>query len=236
MKWMRSLQKHSEPSQPFFNAPAMALVLPVLVLLTHGIFQVLPEIRQQLVLYGTVLSPERFFSAPDARYAYGGLIERIWPMFGSALLHLDWTHAIVNAAMILAAGAALPRWTGVGARGVLVYWAVVFFSQLGAALAHLFSYYPDGAGAVGASGIASGLVGAALLILLSARNRRSRLKLLTTQNGMILIGFAIFNVIFAGGFEATSGIRIAWQAHVGGFIAGALSIWWLSPRPLASRG
>ena len=231
---MNVLQPPPPSSQPFFNAPWIALVLPVAVIVLHGVFLILPRLSQDIVLFHSALLPERYF-AGSGHIAYEGPLAALWPVFGSALLHMDWMHALVNAGMLLGAGAGVARWTGISRRGLLVFAAVVIASQFGASAAHLLAHRADGVGAIGASGISSGLVAGAVLVLLAARLRRDRLTLLTPVNGVILAGFVLFNFIFAGGMQASSGIGIAWEAHVGGFIAGGLALWLLARRPLSTR-
>ena len=231
---MRAFQSPPPSSEPFFNAPWVALVLPVLVLVAHGVFLLLPDLSKELVLYHSALLPERYF-AEDVRIAYGGPLAAAWPVVGSALLHMDWMHVLVNAGMLLGAGSGVARWTGLRRKGLCVFLAVVVASQVCASLAHLLAHRGDGIGAIGASGISSGLVAGAVLVILAARFRRSRLKLLTPVNGVILAGFVLFNFVFAGGMQATSGIGIAWEAHIGGFIGGGLALWLLAREPLSAR-
>jgi len=231
---MRALQPPPPSAQPFFNAPWIALVLPVAVIVLHGVFLILPRLSQDIVLFHSALLPERYF-AGSGHIAYEGPLAALWPVFGSALLHMDWMHALVNSGMLLGAGAGVARWTGVSRRGLLVFAAVVVASQVGASAAHLIAHRTDGVGAIGASGISSGLVAGAVLVLLAARFRRDRLTLFTPVNGAILAGFVLFNFIFAGGMQASSGIGIAWEAHIGGFIAGGLALWLLARQPLTTE-
>lgn len=230
---MRAFQQPPSSSQPFFNAPWVALVLPVAVILLHGVFQVLPRLNQDIVLFHSALLPQRYF-AGSGHIAYEGPLAALWPVFGSALLHMDWMHVLVNAGMLLGAGAGVARWTGLSRKGLFVFVAVVVASQFGSSAAHLLAHRSDGVGAIGASGISSGLVAGAVLVLLAARFRQDRLVLLSPVNGAILAGFVLFNFLFAGGMQASSGIGIAWEAHIGGFIAGGLALWLFARKPLTA--
>ena len=217
---------------PAINAPAAAIVLPLLILAAHAAFGFLPRGVQVDLLYAGVLSPERFWAPESAGWAYQSWLETATGLIGSAFLHADWGHVLMNAIMMLAVGAGVLKWTGTRMAGIIVFGIVCLASQMGGAAAHLIAHRPDGPGAVGASGIVSGLVAGALLVMLANRTAQQRLRLMRVQVGVILVGFVVANVIFAYGFLFLNDSGIAWEAHVGGFVAGGLTLWLLAPVPL----
>ena len=124
-------------------------------------------------------------------------------------LHGGLSHLALNMATLLAFGAVLaPRF------GTLSFLALYALSQLGGGLAFgLLS--ADATPMVGASGAIFGLAGA--FLALTARQLRQRglsvTPVLQSAGALVLLNVVLWWAM-AGG--------LAWQAHLGGFVAGAL--------------
>ncbi len=222
----------SSKPPPFFNAPAFVLILPVLIILVQAALSFLPDGTVDRIYWMGALIPERFFAAKGDAAAYDNALMAGLPFIGSALLHIGWTHTIVNAGMLLGAGGAVSRWTGARGAGVMAFAGIVAISALVSGLVHLFVFRPDGSPAVGASGIVSGLVGAALLMMIAMRSRTPRLRILTLPVLIIVLAFTAFNLFFAFAMGAISALGIAWQAHIGGFVGGIVALRLLAPTPV----
>lgn len=147
---------------------------------------------------------------------------RWWTLFTHMLLHVGWLHAGMNALAAWSLGRASRRFFAPGLRGasgfLLFYVACGLLSGLG-----FLAFHPHGqTSAVGASGALFGLWGA------FARATPWPGEVgpwWSPQMRAQLQGAVISNliVVFAG-FALAGGLVIAWEAHVVGFIAGAVLI------------
>lgn len=214
---------------PIINAPlpltAFALVLVVL----HGLRVFSPESFQIEALYHGALFPERFWGwtdgqgmTPSGVPAYPGVLAAMAPFVLSALLHGDWFHVILNAVFLIAIGKPvleiLTVLNGRYSAGVIAtLFALIFLSQAGGGVVYLLLNNPTGAIAVGASGGLSGLMGAYFLMRDGGAARLLARSFLTVS-----AIFIIANVIFAVIGPSLLGVSIAWEVHLGGYIAGAL--------------
>ena len=99
-----------------------------------------------------------------------------------------------------------------------VFLLLFLVSVAGGSVAHLAATYPAGPPAIGASGGVSGLIAA---VLLAQQGARPRL-ISRTFLGASLV-FLVANVVLALVGPSMMGASIAWQAHVGGYVAGALA-------------
>lgn len=158
-----------------------------------------------------------------------------WTVLTYAFLHGGWTHLGLNGIWMVAFGTPVARRFGAGRFLVFMAVAAVF-----GALAH-WACYPFGfAPVVGASAAISGLMGAALRFMfqgdlqsVEASTPSLRLREVFRERravSFMLVWFAT-NTLFgigAGSF-GLSDAPVAWQAHVGGFVAGLLLFPWFDP-------
>ncbi len=155
------------------------------------------------------------------------------PIFTSMFLHGGWLHLSFNMLALYIFGDNVEDRLGHG--------RYLIFYLLGgtlAALAHLFAYRTSDVPTIGASGAIAAVLGAYLVLY-------PRAKVLTLIP--IFIIFPIIEipaVVFLGfwfllqlitGVSALStntfqGGGVAWWAHVGGFVSGALLVWVFAPR------
>ncbi|HPF24059.1 MAG TPA: rhomboid family intramembrane serine protease, partial [Hyphomonas sp.] len=94
--------------------------------------------------------------------------------------------------------------------------AVFAASVAGGSLLHLLTQYPAGSALIGASGGASGLF-AGWVLIQEGRNGR----ILSARFLTVFLVFAAINLALWLLGPALLGARISWQAHIGGFLAGA---------------
>jgi membrane associated rhomboid family serine protease len=153
-------------------------------------------------------------------------------LFTSLFDHVNWAHVLMNSLAVLAFGAPVARLFGTSLRGAFVFG--LFFLVCGViagagqaviigALAKLGLATNDYA-LVGASGAASGLIGAAMR-LMEGRGRPGplfgRMVLLTTA-AWILVNVVTGVTGLVPGLPA--GAPIAWEAHLMGYFAGLVLI------------
>lgn len=159
----------------------------------------------------------------ESLYAHGALLPAAviqdhewWRIVSSAFLHGNIIHIGVNMLSLYWLGRFIELALG-SARMLLVY----IISMIAAGIAVVYFAPPD-ALTVGASGAIFGLFGALFAIGLRLRERGQEL---VRSN----IGILVINLVYGFAFPG-----IAWQAHIGGLIAGFIItflIFW-PPQPV----
>ncbi len=158
-----------------------------------------------------------------ARLSAGAPLDQLMlPLVGHAFVHYGWPHLLMN---MLAYFQAAPF---VASRlGGVRFLALFFIAAIGGAIAFfLILPNPQSIGA-GASGAICGIFGAYFLAV--RPTPRAALADPVVRNAMLM--FLGINVVLF----AVLPFGIAWQAHLGGFVAGALSYLLLRP-PASPRG
>lgn len=213
--------------EPLFNAPWLVAIVAGMLVLLHLAFTLAPYREQLDITYSFALVPRRFWAEAGSDLAYASIFEQMLTLVSTSLLHGDWLHVIVNAAMLLSFGTPVARWMGPDVPG-MGKWMLLYVGAVAiGSLAYLVYNGAAGGAAVGASGGVSGLMAAAFLIDPAGglRSPFSRPFL-----GITFI-FAISNVLLALAGPALLGMGIAWEAHAGGYAAGAALMLLLGRRP-----
>jgi rhomboid protease GluP len=127
-----------------------------------------------------------------------------------SVLHGGVLHFIVNMITLVSLGAAVSE------RGGTPRYAAIYVASIlgGAAVYGLLA--PDYSPMVGASGALFGLVGA--LVAWDARERRA-LRLTMRPVLRVIVILALMNLVLWWAMDG----QLAWQTHLGGFLAGALA-------------
>ena len=161
------------------------------------------------------LVPARFdFGAPGA---YENLTDAAAPLIGHVFFHYGLFHLVMNGMAYVQVAPYL------SARlGDVRFLAIFFISALGGALAFILINPHSETGAVGASGAVCGLFGAYFLAV--RPTPREAFADPQVRNAMLF--FLGINVVLM----ALLPLPIAWEAHLGGFFAGALSYLAMAPR------
>lgn len=227
-----------------FNAPLVVVVLIALFILVHLVRSFLSEAADVEILLRFAFIPARYDAlseyAPDFR---GGLAADVWSFVTYAFLHGDWLHLAVNALTMLAFGSAL-AWRFGAARFLL-------FSALTAAAGaatHLAFHYGAPIPVIGASAAISGHLAAAMRFVFAAGRpfdayravgpeafqRPAEPISVTIRRRPVIVGVCAWfamNLLFGLGGVAMMGVdaAIAWEAHMGGFVAGFLLFPLLDP-------
>ncbi|MDO8297526.1 MAG: rhomboid family intramembrane serine protease [Caulobacter sp.] len=192
--------------EPFFNAPRVSLAVIGLLAIAYAaqVFLLSPDGVALLALSGEGLSRGRW-----------------WTLLSHIFLHGNLVHLLMNSGAALAFGPAVARHFGPGARSAGIF--LLYFLVCGAAGGLGFvALHPGGTGlVVGASGAISGLWGGAARLL--GRRRGLWGPWQGPVRGQIAAVVVLNLLIGLTGF-AVEGLRIAWEAHIAGFVAGLLLI------------
>ncbi len=222
------LPKRPARREPMLNLPGFVTALAGLLIAIHIVRAVLlPENWYEYVLIA--------FSFLPARYGGEGaglapLLAAWWTPITYSLLHAGWLHLVLNLFWLAAFATPLCRRIG-GARTL----AIAIFASLGGALAHFLAFPLQWVPVIGASAVVSGFMGAAARFVftgppgarmnpfgpaLSIRDS------LFDPRFLICVGvWLALNALAGSGIAPIGGAeaRIAWQAHMGGFLAGFLT-------------
>lgn len=215
-----------KPARPFLsNAPVVVIIMAGVLVLCHWASTSVPLEQQVQLRYDHALVPRRFFANDASIDAYADWFEQLLTLASTALLHGDWIHVLVNTAMLLSFGIPIARAFGNDISGIARWLGVFWGSVIVGSIAYLFAVGVDGGAAVGASGGTSGLIAAAFLI-----DPGPRLGSVTAQRFVSAsIVFALINVALVLLGPSLLGMQIAWEAHAGGWVAGALLMLLLAP-------
>ncbi len=167
---------------------------------------------------------------------------RPWTLITYSFLHGDFSHLAINSVWLLAFGSAI-------ARRFATLRFLLFFAACGiaGAVAQWLSDTSSAQPVIGASGAIAGMMGASMRFMFRDEIRLGpgaeryafipRLSLSETfANHRVLTFVAMMlgiNILIGLGFQFLSAgdMRIAWQAHIGGFLFGILAFAWFDPVP-----
>lgn len=236
-----------ERREPIFNVPAAVVgVLAVLVGL-HVVRQfLLPAEFDEWLVLTLAFIPARYEAGMAAELP-GGPWAALTSFVTHMTVHADATHLMFNSAWLLAFGGAIGLRAG-SAR----FLAFAIVTGICGALAFLAFNPGLLAPVVGASGAVAGLMGGTMrflfagldlggvralrdhptaipLMSLGATLRDRRVQL-TTAIWLLLNGLAVLGIGTGEGRGA-----IAWEAHIGGFLAGLLLFGWFDRKQPAIR-
>jgi membrane associated rhomboid family serine protease len=175
-----------------------------------------------------------------AQFLLGSGRPRYWTPITYAFLHADWTHLVVNGLWLTAFGAPVARRFGAGR-----FLALFAVTSIAGAMAHYLTRPLDLAPVIGASAAVSGFTAAALRFIFqpgaplgghswhgplspdeSARQPALGLGAAVRDRRVIQFAAIWFVINLAVGLLAVplgmSEHSVAWEAHIGGFVAGFL--------------
>ena len=214
------------PRQPIFRAPPVVLWLIGVLVALHAARMWLPAARAESLAYEYGLVPARYSRAfLESRMADPGTFwERAVPFVSYMGLHNGWTHLLINSLFLLAFAPIVAR-----RFGAILFLTFFLVCGIAGALTYLAFNWGSPVPVIGASGAISGLMAAALRMLpgqnpwavpgatplapILSRQMLVFSGVLVAVN--VVMGVTGFNI---GGETA----QIAWQAHLGGFVAGLL--------------
>lgn len=233
--------------EPVLNIPFGMTAVLVIMAGIHGLRALLPLATDAEVIWTFGFVPARYDASVLAGRFPGGVGAEIWTFLTYAFLHADLTHIAFNMLWMLPFGSAVAR--RFGTTRFFVFFAV---TAIAGALAHLVTHQHEVAPMIGASAAVSGMMAAAIRFafqhgsFLSFRRgdaeaaaRVPALSLIRSLKNPSVLGFlAIWfglNIITGLGAIAigASAQSIAWQAHIGGFVAGLVLFSLFDPVPRA---
>jgi membrane associated rhomboid family serine protease len=228
-----------KPSEPIFNVPPVVIATVVVLVGVH-LFRMfaLSAGEDEKLLLTFAFIPARYSTDPLVSGSFpGGFGADLWTFFTYAFLHASLLHIGLNLAWLIPFGTAVARRFGA--------WRFVAFMLITAAAGALAQFIGTPQAAlpmIGASAAISGAMAAAMRFIFQkngpletwrdgagddAAYRVPALPLLATFRDFRFILFLVvwmgLNVLFGLGglsFGTEPGQQIAWQAHVGGFLAG----------------
>ncbi|WOS64102.1 rhomboid family intramembrane serine protease [Sinorhizobium fredii] len=220
--------------EPAFNLPQGLTFVLLFLVAIHAIrTYVLPETLDQEVILNFAFLPARY-TIPLGEQ---GLVW-LWTPVTYSFLHGSWEHLIFNIFWMVAFGAPVVRRIGVAR--LAVFWCL---SAAAAVALHVVFHWGEMAVVVGASGVVSGLMGAAARFVFSPSGRISRqfahlnrrlslAETLTNRSVLVFTGiwFLTNSLIGLGLFSMGGAGSVAWEAHIGGFLFGFFLFGWFDPR------
>ena len=237
--------------EPLFNIPPVVVALLAVLALIHAVRTLALSDEQDVEFLLTfAFIPARY----DTSVVLGGVLPggfgaELWTFVTYSLIHADWTHFGVNAVWLLPFGSAVAR--RFGALRFLVFVAVT--AAAGAAM-HLVTHAGEQFPMIGASAAISGTMAAAMRFAFqrggplsfwrdsdAAAYRVPALPLSgVLRDPRVLAFLAVWfgiNILFGLGSFSMTGVGsdqvVAWQAHIGGFLAGLILFSWFDPAPRA---
>ncbi|MDP3735958.1 MAG: rhomboid family intramembrane serine protease [Hyphomonadaceae bacterium] len=220
------------PREKFFsNFPVVVAATAILLVGLYTAYFFAPFDDQQSTLFNFALAPERFWAEAGSPKVYPDIQSALLTLVSTSLLHGDWVHVIVNTLMLVQFGAPVSQALGPGIAGAGKWMLVFIVSIIAGSLLYLGLQDADGPYAVGASGGVSGLIAAAFLMDPYTWRKRT---LWSREFLLMTLYFIIINIVlvFGGPFV---GLYVAWEAHAGGYIAGAILMAVMPLRGLPAR-
>lgn len=230
-------QPRADGRQPVFNLPSVVVGLLLAMAAIHLVRTVFLSAAGDNWL---VLNFAFFSAAPE------GFGERlpgaaVWSFVTYGLLHGNWMHLGLNAIWMVAFGSPLARRFGVG--------RFLVFSAIGVAagaLVHWLTHAGEEIALVGASaGISAHMAGAARFLFIRRPGvprshwapAASLVEVFTDRTTLSFLGvWLVANIAVGLLGGAAVGSAIAWEAHIGGFLAGLLLFPLFDPVPRQRAG
>jgi membrane associated rhomboid family serine protease len=215
--------------QPVFNAPVSVMALIGFLVAVHAVLFVGGENWQIWALYAFAFIPARFGSEPYPTIPGS----QAWSFITYAFLHGGWMHLLFNCLWLLVFGTPVARYLG-----NIQFYVLCAVAAVGGACASLALHWGEGIIMVGASGAVSGLLSAAIPIMYGRRvpggaRPLSPGELIGSRRALGFMAIWLAVTLFSGasGWTGNSFMDeggIAWEAHLGGFVAGIVAFYLLA--------
>jgi len=233
--------------EPLFNIPPVIMAVLAVLVFIHALRTLVLTNDQDIeFILAFAFIPARYDSSVVLGGALpGGMGAEIWSFVTYSLIHADWTHLGVNSVWLLPFGSAVAR--RFGALRFLAFYAV---TAAAGAVMHLLTHAGEQYPMIGASAAISGTMAAAMRFAFQrggplsfwrhgdVANYRVPAIPLTgvLRDPRVLAFLAVWfgiNLLFGLGSLPIGGAGqvIAWQAHIGGFLAGLFLFSWFDPEP-----
>lgn len=178
-----------------------------------------PRLQEAVFLYGIV--PMRY-SDPVAA-AHFTLLEQVLPFFTSMFLHGGWLHILGNMWFLYIFGDNIED-----RLGSIRYLFFYLLCGIAAGLIHLITNWHSRLPTIGASGAIAGVMGAYVLLFPRARILTLVPIFFFVQffeiPAFIFLGYWFLIQLLSAGLTPSEMGGVAWWAHIGGFVAGAVLV------------
>jgi len=235
------------PREPILTLPPALTAYIALLAVIHLRTLLSPEFENWTIdVFGFI--PKRYDSTLLNITFPGGNGAKVWSFVTYSLLHANLSHIFFNVLWLLPFGSALAR-----RFGTLRFFVFMAVTAAAGALAHLLTHEHAIAPMIGASASVSGTMAAAIrfafvqgsFLSFSRGDAEAAAKVpalslsRALRNGRVLGFLAVWfgvNIVFGMGSIAigADGVSVAWQAHIGGFVAGLMLFSLFDPVPRAS--
>lgn len=203
----------SETARPFAGVPAVVLALAAAIGLAQIPFTLLSDYGERVVITVLGVIPLRY--AANSPAPFSGLFDAAAPLLGHVFLHGGWLHLFFNLVLLLQVGPLASA--GLGHRSWLRFLALFWLSAIGGALLYIGINPQSASPAIGASGAVSGIFAGYLWGALRFAPPTGEAFRRIAMSGAV---FLFLNVGLAAAARMTGFLPIAWEAHLGGFVAG----------------
>jgi membrane associated rhomboid family serine protease len=231
-------------SEPIFNVPAVVLAIIALFALIRAGEELLLSSDQDIefLLYFAFI-PARYEALLPSEDFPGGVGAQIWTFVTYAFIHGDLVHLGVNSVWFLPFGSAMAR--RFGTPRFIGFFVV---TSAAGALLHLLTRGGEALPMIGSSAAVSGCMAGAIRFAFQPGGpfamfrsgddtayRVPRAPLADTLRDPRILVFLVawfgLNLLFGLGMISLPGVEqsIAWQAHIGGFLAGLVLFSWFDP-------
>ena len=237
----------SRPREPLLTLPP-ALTGYILLLAIIHLRVLLPSDLQRWIVEIFGFIPKRYDSTLLTDPFPGGEGAKFWTFVTYSLLHANLSHIGFNVLWLLPFGSALAR-----RFGAVRFFAFMAVTAAAGALAHLVTHEHELDAVIGASASVSGTMAASIRFAFARGGflsfgrgdadaaakvpAQSLWQALRDRRVLAFLGvwFGV-NIIFGIGAFAIGmeGVSVAWQAHIGGFLAGLLLFSLFDPVPRAA--
>jgi membrane associated rhomboid family serine protease len=232
------------PREPILTLPGALTVYVALIAVIH-LRVLLPWELENWTIDVFAFIPKRYDSTLLDINFPGGTGAKVWTFVTYSLLHANLAHIGFNVLWLLPFGSALAR-----RFGALRFYVFMAVTAAAGALAHLLTHEHAIAPMIGASASVSGAMAAAIrfafvqgsFLSFSRGDADAAAKVPalslgqafrnTRVLGFLAVWFGV-NIIFGVGSIAigVDGGSVAWQAHIGGFLAGLMLFSLFDPVP-----
>lgn len=241
----------TRPSEPIFNVPSVVVSMIAVFGIVHAVRELILSAQQDVeFLWLFAFIPARYTPAVLAVDTLpGGLGADVWTFVTYALLHGDLTHLAINVIWLLPFGTAVARRFG-SARFLALFAA----SAAAGAGVHLLTHPGELLPMIGSSAAVSGFMAAAIRFVFQAGGPLGVFRggeapiyhvpavpLREALRDPRILAFLVvwfgLNALFGVGSVGILGVDqpVAWQAHIGGFLAGLLLFPLFDPVTAARR-